>query len=149
MLSPLVDFLNETGPDAAGRSLDAVLVFDDAALEHHHDFIQWLFPLPEPSRAVAGSPVLTPEDQTAISMSATALANIAAAADRMARFYAATDAWLAPHDHNHLRISRIIRSLRLLVGETVADRFRDGLMQQMVSRGGRVNAASLDHWRSA
>lgn len=149
MPSPLVDFLNETGPDAAGRSVDAVLAFDDAALERHHDFVQWLFPLPEPSRAVPGSPVLTPEDQTAISGSATALANLAAGADRMARFYARTNPWLAPHDHNHLRISRIIRSLRLLVGDTTADRFRDGLMQQLASRGGRVNADSLDHWRRA
>lgn len=149
MSSPLIDFLNQTGPDAAGRSLDVVLALDDAALESRHDFIQWLFPLPEPSRAVPGSPVLTPQDQTAISGSATALANLAAAADRMTCFYAKTDAWLTPHDHNHLRISRIIRSLRLLVGDTTADRFRDDLMQQMVSRGGRVNDDSLDHWRRA
>lgn len=148
-MSPVVAFLNGNGLDAAGRQIEAVFAMDDHALERHHDFIQWLFPLPEPSRAVPGSPVLTSGDRMAIAGSATALAHLAAAADRMSRFYATTDAWLAPHDHNHLRISRIIRSLRLLVGDTAADRFRDDLLEQMTLRGGRVNAQSLEHWQKA
>lgn len=145
----MVAFLNKAGPDGAGRSLDDVLAMADTEIEQRHDFIQWLFPLPEPSRAVPGSPVLTQADQTAISASGTALASLAAGAARMFQFYADTDDWLAPHDHNHLRITRIIRSLRLLVGDTVADRFREDLLDELGARGGAVNARSLDHWRQA
>jgi hypothetical protein len=145
--APVVDFLNGSGRDAAGRTLEAVLAFDDATLERHHDFIQWLFPLPEPSRAVPRSPVLTEEDRVAISGSAAALANLAAAAGRMSAFYEATDHWLGSHDHNHLRISRIIRSLRLLVGDTAADHFRAARLADVSGRGGKVNPVSLEHWR--
>ena len=141
--TPLVGFLNGSGPDGAGRTLGDVLALDDEAMERRHDFIQWLFPLPEPSRAVPASPVLTEQDKTAISGSAVALANLARAAERMSDFYDATDHWLASHDHNHLRISRIIRSLRILAG----DGFREARLESLYARGGRVNAVSLEHWR--
>lgn len=146
-MSPLVAFLNGTGLDAAGRTFHDVIALDDDELERRHDFIQWLFPLPEPSRAVPGSPVLTPQEASAISDSAAALSNLAAAADRMSAFYDATEHWLAAHDHNHLRISRIIRSLRLLVGDTAADRFRELRLESLSARGGQVNTVSLEHWR--
>ena len=58
-VGPIVTFLEGEGPDDRGRSLFDVLAFDDAALERNHDFIQWLFPLPEPSSAVPDAPVLT------------------------------------------------------------------------------------------
>ncbi|MDB5420521.1 MAG: hypothetical protein JWR59_468 [Brevundimonas sp.] len=145
--SPIIGFLNGTGRDAAGRTLEAVLALDDAALERNHDFVQWLFPLPEPSRAVPGSPVLTEQDRVTISGSAAALANLAAAAERMSAFYATTNHWLGSHDHNHLRISRIIRSLRLLVGDSAADHFRDARLTDVSVRQGRVNPVSLEHWR--
>ena len=35
-------------------------------------------------------------------------------------FYRDTRHWRAPVDHNHLRITRIIRSLRLLVSDAAA-----------------------------
>ena len=35
--------------------------YRDMAIERTHDFIQWLFTLPEPSAAIPESPVLTPE----------------------------------------------------------------------------------------
>ena len=139
--------MNGDGPDYADRWLEDVLAFDDVALERHHDFIQWLFPLPEPSRAVPGSPVLTEEDRIAISGSSRALANLAAAAERLSDFYDRTDDWLQPYDHNHLRISRIIRSLRILIGDTAADRFHEARLTDILARGGHVNDVSLGHWR--
>ena len=141
-------FLEGEGADAAGRRIGDVLAMGDGALEARHDFIQWLFPLPEPSAAVPGSPVLTPEDLAAIRGSAPAQANLRAAAARMAAFYAATDHWLAVHDHNHLRITRIIRSLRLLAGDAEADSFRAAMTARAEAEG-RVNARSLDYWASA
>ena len=48
--SALITFYRGSGTDHAGRRIDEILSWDDAALESVHDYIQWLFPLDEPSR---------------------------------------------------------------------------------------------------
>ena len=95
----------------------------DGELEAYHDWVQWLFPLPTPSAAVPGSPVLTTSDIAAIRADPRAVATLERASERLMRFYKSTDHWLVRYDHNHLRISRIIQSLRLLVGPEAARRF--------------------------
>jgi len=146
-LSRVVRFLSGEGADGAGRTLAEVLTLDDAQLERRHDFIQWLFPLTEPSGAVPGSPVLTPEDIVAIRADPRAQAALAAGARRMGEFYARTDAWLAAHDHNHLRITRILRSLRLLAGDAAAEGFRHDILQR--AAGAPINARTLEFWVEA
>lgn len=147
--SPIRRFLEGDGVDRAGRTIAVVLAFGDADLERHHDFIQWLFPLPEPSAAVPGSPVLTAADVEALKGSPRAQSNLAAAAARMGLFYDRTDHWLRHSDHNHRRISRIIRSLRILVGDPAADRFRDRILGRVETSGTAVSAASRRHWMLA
>ena len=55
--SPIVMFLEGEGTDAHGRTVFEVVAMDDIALDRTHDFIQWLFPLPEPSTAVPDTDV--------------------------------------------------------------------------------------------
>ena len=126
-----------------------MLAFDDSRLERTHDFIQWLFPLPERSGAQPDAPVLTPEDIAVLRQSMTAQAVLAAATDRMAAFYRDTDHWLAASDHNHLRITRIIRSLRLLRGDDYADAFRAFVLARVGTADAPVNGLSLRYWREA
>ena len=142
-------FLEGEGVDAAGRSLFQVLALDDAALERHHDFIQWLFPLTEPSGAVPDAPVLTPGQAMAIRDSTLAQCALAAATDGMAGFYARHDHWLVAQDHNHLRITRIIRSLRLLRGDGEADAFRDAILERVEATRAPVSARSRGYWMTA
>ena len=59
--TPIVRFYRGTGFDARGRSLDEVLAWDDERLEDVHDYIQWLFPLDEPSQFTPHAPLLTAE----------------------------------------------------------------------------------------
>jgi hypothetical protein len=146
-MSAIVNFLQGEGTDRAGRSLARVLAFNDAELERHHDFIQWLFPLAEASAAVPGSPILTPADIAALKASAEAQSNLAAASTRMARFYEENDHWLRPSDHNHLRITRIIKSLRLLCGPAPADAFRGRILIR--TEGTPVSATSRRYWDQA
>jgi hypothetical protein len=148
-VSPVQAFLEGEGTDGRGRTLFEVLGFDDAALERTHDFIQWLFPLTEPSGAVPDAPVLTADQALAIHESAMAQCALAAATDRMAAFYAATTAWLLPHDHNHLRITRIIRSLRLLRGDDEADAFRAMILDRVRTLRAPVGARSHGYWTTA
>lgn len=143
MVSAVLDFLEGSGVDGAGRKINEVLAYGLGALESHHDFIQWLFPLSEPSRAVLGSPVLTHKDILAIRISSKAQSNLAAAQRRMDWFYEWTDHWLQPADHNHLRITRIIKSVRLLVGDTQADQFR----LRILAKVQRLNAHMPDSTR--
>ena len=148
-MSGVAVFLEGVGRDGAGRLLDEVLAFSDDALERRHDFIQWLFPLPEPSAAVPGSPVLTSEDIDAVQASPGVQENLARAARRMLSFYEATTWWRRPSDHNHLRITRIIRSLRLLAGDQAAEGFRSRILDLVETSGAPVNATSLRYWREA
>ena len=60
--SPLVAFYRGEGRDHRGRLLSHIHQYDFDALERHHDYIQWLFPLPEPSGANLSAPLLTLQD---------------------------------------------------------------------------------------
>ncbi|MGA9391983.1 MAG: opioid growth factor receptor-related protein, partial [Candidatus Sulfotelmatobacter sp.] len=54
----LVRFYSEEGSDDRGRSLAEVQAWPDDLLESVHDFIQWMFPLPERSAFNPDAPVL-------------------------------------------------------------------------------------------
>ena len=146
----VLTFLEGHGADAAGRTLADVRAMGDDAIEGRHDFIQWLFPLAEPSRAVPGSPVLGAGEIAAIRASDAAREALAANARWYARFLGDNGHWLAPRDHNHLRISRAIRSLRLLHSDALADEFRSVVMD-MVDEAGMCAemAGSIRHWEAA
>jgi hypothetical protein len=148
-LSAIVDFLTGAGTDAAGRAIFEVLAMDDAALEESHDFIQWLFPLRERSGAQPNVPTLTDADVEAIHGSGFAGATLAAATDRMAIFYMRNGHWLVASDHNHLRITRIIKSLRLLRGDEAADGFRALILNRVAEAGAPVGAPTLGFWERA
>ena len=143
----LANFLTGDGRDHAGRSFEDVIAFDDAALERRHDFIQWLFPLPEPSLAVPGAPVLTPADIAALKASPKAQARMRQATDRMAAFYAAGLHWRTRHDHNHLRITRIIKSLRLILGDGSADAFKAQVLE--LAEGTPIDPVARRYWAEA
>lgn len=148
-MSRVRDFLEGEGRDGAGRTIADILAFRPEGLERHHDYIQWLFPLPDPSLAVPGSPVLDPADIIAIRASALARANLERGAALMTAFYEETAAWLRPADHNHLRITRIIRSLRLLIGDEAADRFRDAILRRADGTAAPINPVSRAYWLAA
>ena len=149
MHGPIHDFLRGTGRDGRGRRLADVLAFDDARIEAVHDFVQWLFPLAEASRAVPGAPVLGAAEAAAIRGDPQAQAGLRAGLERMARFYADTDGWLSGYDHNHLRITRIITATRDLLGPAEAAAFHAGVMARVAAAGTPVNRESLRHWDAA
>lgn len=149
MASAIVRFLLGEGRDAAGRTLGKVLAMDNAQLERRHDYVQWLFPLPEASSALPGAPVLSADDVMQIRSSDIAATNLRAAAARMRDFYARTRHWLVPADHNHLRITRIIKSLRLLVNDAEADAFKATILDMVRFSGAKISAKSMDFWASA
>lgn len=148
-MSAIVDFLKGAGTDGAGRTVFEVVAMSDRDLEQVHDFIQWLFPLAEPSGANRRAPVLAAEDVQAIHASGLAQIALAAGTDRMAAFYQRNSHWLVDHDHNHLRITRIIKSLRLLRGPGEAEDFRQIILRRDEQAGRPVSAGSRQYWIQA
>jgi hypothetical protein len=142
-------FLTGERHDHRGRFLADVLAFDDSALERSHDYIQWLFPLPQASRFSACAPVLSHEEIALIRTNGTARANLLRARDRMLAFYRANDHWLVPFDHNHLRITRIIRCLALCAGREEARSFHQQILALVDAAGNPVNSETLAYWREA
>lgn len=109
----IIAFYEGTGTDAAGRSFEDVLSLSDDQLETIHDWVQWVFPLPEWSRAQPQSPALTADDVVAFK-STFLRAQVLRATIRVQEFFARTTRWRRSRDHNHLRITRILRFLTLI-----------------------------------
>jgi hypothetical protein len=146
---PLHAFLAGVGRDGRGRLVADVIGFSDDEMEAVHDYIQWLFPLRTRSAAQPHSPVLTAAEIAAISTDPRAGATLKAATERMLRFYGKTHWWLTSHDHNHLRITRILHSLRLLVGSNEARAFHRTILALHDAAGAPVNTRSLHYWAEA
>ena len=124
----IVGFLEGKLPDHRGRTLAMLLQQTDHQAETTHDYIQWLFPLDEPSRSVNGAPVLTELDIDEIRQSSLAQINLAKSARWFVGFLERNDHWISKYNHNHLRITRVIKSLRLLASDEAADEFRDKVL---------------------
>ena len=127
-MTEIVSFLEGKTPDYRGRTFAMLLQQSDHQAETTHDYIQWLFPLDEPSRSVNGAPVLTELDMDEIRGSSLAQANLARSARWFLGFLERNDHWITKYNHNHLRITRVIKSLRLLASDEAADEFRDKVL---------------------
>jgi len=133
-LSTIIGFLENTTPDYKGRFHMEILKFTDKELEECHDQIQWMFPLHEDSAFAETYPVLTPSVVDACVRSGAVKKNMILGANRMSKFYGfgldnspihkrwASDQLGRPN-HNLLRITRIIRSLRFMSLEDEAKQF--------------------------
>jgi hypothetical protein len=169
--SPIVRFYRGLGTDHSGRDLAGILQWDDDALEEVHDFIQWLFPLNEPSGASRHAPVLAAADISAFRSDATLKANLRRSLVRMLAFYgfALTDdegatpavarartwaersgGWLRPYNHNYLRLTRIMKSLALLGMPEYAHALREALLTEsgLVGRD-VIGSTTLQYWENA
>jgi hypothetical protein len=122
-------------PTARGLRLADVWEWSFEQLEDAHDYIQWVFPLDTPSSANPDAPLLSEETARAFSWDDVLRDRVERSLAVMLRFYglerlvlpkskimiirAVTfperrGVWLWPNNHNHLRLTRIIKSLRLL-----------------------------------
>jgi hypothetical protein len=164
-MSRLLDFYRGDAADAEGRFLKEILAWHDGEWEMVHDFIQWLFPLPEPSRFNADAPLLTAEDIAAFHAEKQLRAGLRESYDRFLEFVGLAlagdkvvegeefasrvpDIW-ASWNHNWLRISRVLRTLKLLGLETEAQAFCDWLESVYKSRRFPITPETFSYWSDA
>ena len=148
-MTEIVSFLEGKAPDHRGRILAMLLQQTDHQAETTHDYIQWLFPLNEPSRSVNGVPVLTELDIDEIRQSSLAQANLAESARWFLGFLERNNHWITKYNHNHLRITRAIKSLRLLTSDKAADEFRDKVLAVAGDNLNLVDQKARGFWTSS
>lgn len=145
----LINYLKGTGTDSKGRTIQDVWNFTDEQLEETHNYIQWLFPLKEMSENVMGSPFLDDEDIIKIIKEDLDIQdNFLKSLMCMHNFYKDNDFWLQPNDHNHLRITRILKSTTLLSSKENAKEFYEFIIKR-VKEFRPVTEESLEYWKSA
>jgi hypothetical protein len=143
---PCLDFYLGIGTDDRGRYLKEILHWPDAQLEEVHDYIQWTFPLAERSGFNIHAPVLTPLEISEFRSNPKFRQNPKASFVRILGFYGlilsgrqplkvkralyfeeASANWITLGNHNHLRITRILKSLLTLGLQEEAVAFYDCL----------------------
>jgi hypothetical protein len=164
----IIAFYEGRAPDDRARFVDDILRFDDGRLEDVHDFIQWLFPLPERSGANPAAPVLDDAAIEAFRSRPELRAALRRSLDRMLAFYGfawsgewivksasfpARSGWLHPGNHNHLRLTRILRSLTVLAEPRAAQALFEALSviydEERSSGRDRISQRSFEFWKNA
>ena len=164
----LVAFYRAEKPDDRGRYLHDILAKDDAWLEYTHDYIQWLFPI----RTVGVNLNAPPADDATVEAfhaDAALRASLRWSFARMLSFYGlrwkgddeivrAEDferkrQWLSAGNHNYLRLTRIMTSLRLLGDADAASALYRCLLEidgdERAAGRESISSTTLAYWEDA
>ena len=161
----LVNFYRGQSKDHRGRSLVELQALGLEALEASHDSVQWLFPLREKSRFNPLAPTLDPDQVAEFRADLNLRNELLKSWQVFLTFYglrcegqvvclatnfpARKKVWLKTGNHNHLRISRILRSLTLLGLESQAQSMLKCLETLGWWDRWRLGAETYLHWRNA
>lgn len=146
----ILAFLEHRGLDYQHRTLKEVWAFSDDEIERTHDFIQWVFPTTEPSQNVIGSPVLSAEELALVRGSEVAKESIIASSEWFMGFLSRQSNWTLGYDHNHLRVTRMLKSLTLLDERELAESNFNVLLELLDMFGeSHENTEVLTYWAKA
>lgn len=166
---PLIAFYRDGSRDDEGRTLAEIVAWSDSRLEVVHDYIQWMFPLPERSGANPSAPVLDEATIRAFRSTPAMRERLRQSFERMLRFYGlqwmadgsgqpvsrapgfsvCAQNWLSPMNHNHLRLTRMLRSLRLLGLERESGALFDALKDIYREFPDRITPRTFSFWSDA
>jgi hypothetical protein len=171
--SRLLGFYQGGVSDSEGRYLDEILAFSDEQLEECHDYIQWLFPLDEPSRFNKNAPLLTESELSVFREDKAVQENFTKALKRIFEFYGFDlniendgnddfvtfklmddykdkwDNWLRPMNHNLLRITRIFKSMILFGHKELASLVLLLLLDHIGEENMKRIKSSVNFWFDA
>ncbi|KAI4168372.1 MAG: hypothetical protein LQ343_006457 [Gyalolechia ehrenbergii] len=185
-----VRFYNPTNPvpDPHNRTLPSILSWPDSALEYSHNYIQYLFPLPERSPINPSAPIINETTFTTFRSRPELREQLRLSLVRILRFYGfelvrkglkkhhddddevetsaereegwqvirglnfpqASKNWVTQFNHNHLRITRILRCCRVLGLQEEAKAFHAALVDVAEEKGGsNISQRTMIFWRRA
>jgi hypothetical protein len=130
----LYTFYKNSNPTKTGYYFEDILKWNDEKLEKTHDYIQYLFPLPDVSKYNKDAPVLTDNDIILFKYDDQIKKNIIRAFIRICKFFGIVvksykpfgmewngkDIWITKNNHNFLRITRILKFLIIMGMEDLA-----------------------------
>ena len=148
-LSDVLNFLEQTSGDHRNRMITEIWAWSDDAWEEEHDFIQWLFPLSEKSMSVPNAPVIREPEVSWIRDSQAAQDSLIRSTERYKEFLIQEKYWKLANNHNHLRITRVIKSLRMLCGDDEANGFKYWVAGQLGDKIDRIDIKTKQYWRLA
>ena len=139
-------FLKGLEPDDQGRLIHQIWNFSDIEIERTHDFIQRLFPLNEPSamslnKFYIKDPALIERIRT----DPTIANNLIASKNFFLGFLSRNDGWKRHHNHNQLRITRVIKSLLLLLSRDDAESFHQDVIS-LIHSSSNIPTKAYEHW---
>lgn len=171
-MSRLIDFYRDEIGNTNGNTRQEILGWSDGALEMDHDYIQWLFPSNEPSNFNCDAPTLTQEEATIFQADPELREKVKESFVRILKFFEFELSeedyqdehsiipgwkmpvvtpkrkfflWLRAFNHNMLRATRVIKSLRLLGLDAEAAAFYKCLEGFQA----RVSGNTFEYWRAA
>ena len=142
------NFLLAEESDFKGRMIQDIWNYSDEEIENNHDFIQILFPLNKKSQSVFHGYYLDTDDLVkSLKDDEHVKENIIKSSEWFLSFLKRHDYWRKGHNHNQLRITRVIECLRLIVGDREADSFYESVKN--ICNDIKVSKTSLEFWKDA
>lgn len=164
----LISFYLGESCDDIGRTIKDIHSWDYDQLEDVHDYIQWLFPLTDRSNFNSSAPLLDKPQIDRFRSDDRLKEQLLTSFEIMLNFYgfnyddsqgaiqisrshqyAERKNNLLKHPHNFLRITRILKSLRLLGLEKYAQAFFDALTQLYHEEVGKISYTTFTYWEQA
>lgn len=147
--SIIIAFLNGQCPDHCGRSIDDILQMNYREIENTHDFIQWIFPTSEKSGSLSAAPILNKKDIQTIRERRKIKNNMRRCATWFLSFLEQSDVWKRSYNHYQLRISRVIKCLKLAGLESEASVFHQRIFEMLGDAQDKINSDALIFWNEA
>jgi hypothetical protein len=165
-----IKFYLGLGPDSEGRMLRDIWSWDFEQLENVHDYIQWLFPLNEPSQFNFSAPILDPDSIELFKMEPRLQSNLKISVNVISNFYGfelvqdidlfkiikaanfqeRKRNWLTAGNHNFLRLTRILKCLMLLELKEYALALYDALEDLYINEAANViGRRTFHYWQTA
>jgi hypothetical protein len=166
----IVAFYRHEAADHRGRTLREIWTWDQDRLEMVHDYIQWLFPLREPSMFNSSAPLVTDETVAAFTSDPALHDALKLSFVIMLDFYGLAlqeqqdgrvlitespslasrrSIWIVPYNHNHLRLTRILASVRTLGLPQYSSALFDCLERIRKARPDAISTETFGYWQRA
>ncbi|MBA3923276.1 MAG: hypothetical protein H0X31_16925 [Nostocaceae cyanobacterium] len=155
--------------DSAGRTIQEIWAWDFEKLEIVHNYIQWLFPLPEKSAFNHDAPIVNEEVIQAFKTDTRLRQNLQRSLSIMLEFYGLQSReteekiiidksqnyptrkheWISLFNHNYLRITRILKCLVIFGLSNEAQAFYKCLQQIYQEDSNNIGSKTFQHWTKA
>lgn len=162
-MSRLTEFYRGKAPDTEGRTLADLWAYSDREMESVHDFIQWAFPLREPSQFNPDAPLVTDADVDEFRADPALREALRRSFDRFLAFlglrhdgseviegadFARKRAVWSHPNHNWLRITRVLASTRMLGLEPESRAFF-AFLKARRDAGPGIDPTTFRYWERA